>query len=107
MAYVGTVSCIDPYGETISVVRYAAPACDDPRDLVEKMTADVRRALKQEPSLKTGIVQDGAHEMWNRTRDGMQALRREGLLRRWYEGIDRYHLLERLAQALQIIESNA
>jgi hypothetical protein len=107
MAYVGTVSCIDAYGETLSVVRYAAPACDDPRPLVEKMTADVRRALQQNPALKAGTVQDGAHEMWNRTREGMQALRSEGWLKRWYEGIDRYHLLERLADALQLVEADA
>ena len=47
-------------------------------------------------------MQDGAREMWDRTREGMQTLRDEGVLGRWYEGIDRYHLLERLAGALQI-----
>jgi hypothetical protein len=107
MAYVGTVSFVDANGETIEVFRYAAPACDDPRELVKQMSADVRRALRQNPTLNAGIVQDGAREMWDRTREGMQTLRDEGLLKRWYEGIDRYHLLERLGKALAIVESNA
>jgi len=41
-------------------------------------------------------VQDGAPEMWNRTREGMQALRAQGHLESWHEAIDRYHLMERL-----------
>lgn len=107
MAYVGTVSFIDEFGDTLEVRRYAAPACDDPRELVKQMTSDVRRALRQNPALNIGIVQDGAHEMWDRTREGMQKLRDEGLLERWHEGIDRYHLLERLAKALDIVQPDA
>lgn len=104
MAYVGTVSFCDANGEALEIRRYAAPACDDPVEVVEKMTADLRIALKKNPALNPGIMQDGAHEMWNRTREGMQALRDEGLLKRWREGIDRYHLVERLADALKLIE---
>jgi hypothetical protein len=107
MAYVGTVSFVDAHGEALQTVRYAAAACDDPRDLVTKMTADVRAALKRCPSLNVGIVQDGAHEMWNRTREGLEPLRQEGLLVRWEEGIDRYHLLERIADAMAIVEPDA
>lgn len=107
MAFVGTVSFCDEHGEAIEIRRYAVPACDDPREVVEKMTADVRCALKRNATLHAGIVQDGAHEMWNRTREGMQLLRDEGLLTGWHEGIDRYHLLERLADALAIVEPNA
>lgn len=106
MAYVGTVSCVDANGEALGVVRYAAPACDDPRELVLSMTADVRRALKQNLALNAGIVQDGGREMWDRTREGMQALCDEGLLLNWREAIDRYHVLERLAGALQLVESD-
>lgn len=107
MAYVGSVSFCDADGEALEIRRYAVPACDDPTALVEKMTADLRIALKKRPTLKAGIMQDGAREMWNRTREGLQVLRDEGLLKRWYEGIDRYHLVERLASALKILEPNA
>jgi hypothetical protein len=107
MAYVGTVCLVDSNGDAIRTVRYASAACDDPRDLVAKMTADVRVALKQRPSLHVGIVQDGAHEMWNRTREGLQKLRGEELLATWHEAIDRYHLMERLGEALAIVEPRA
>jgi len=104
MAYVGTVSFLDEYGETIETRRYAAPACDDPRELVPRMAADVAAALKRDPKLVVGIVQDGAHEMWNRTREGLEQLQETGVLADWYEGIDRYHLMERLAEAVALVE---
>src|ERR1019366_4964008 len=75
MGYVGTVSFVDALGESLRTVRYAAAACDDPRELVVQMTADVRSALKRQPDLK--------------------------------EGIDRYHLLERIAAAMAIVEPEA
>lgn len=107
MAYVGTVSFIDADGEMLRAIRYASPACDDPRELVEQMTGDVRAALRRNPALNVGIIQDGAPEMWNRTREGLQALQRDGVLETWHEGIDRYHLLEHLAEALAVVESDA
>jgi hypothetical protein len=107
MAFVGTVSFVDAQGEALHTIRYASAACDDPRDLVCRMTADVRAALKRAPTLGVGIVQDGAHEMWNRTREGLQRLCDEGLLASWEEGIDRYHLLERIADAMTLVEPDA
>jgi hypothetical protein len=107
MAYVGTVCFVDANGEALRTIRYASAACDDPRELVEKMTADVRTALRRDPTLHVGTVQDGAHEMWNRTREGLQVLHDEGLLDTWHEAIDRYHLQERLAKALAIVEPSA
>lgn len=107
MAYVGTVAIVDEHGETLVARRYAAPACDDPATLVAKMMADVRAAVRRQPSLTVGVVQDGAPEMWNLTRDGLSKLRDDGLIARWEEGIDRYHLLERFGSALEILEPDA
>jgi hypothetical protein len=107
MAYVGTVCFVDANGEALRTIRYASAACDDPHELVGKMTADVSAALGRRPSLQVGIVQDGAPEMWNRTREGLQALCDHGRLGAWHEAIDRYHLLERLAEALNIVEPHA
>jgi hypothetical protein len=104
MAYVGTVSIVDEQGEALVTRRYAAPACDDPSKLVAKMTADVRAAVRRDPTLTVGTVQDGAPEMWALTRDGLAALRQQGVISRWEEGVDRYHLLERLSAALELIE---
>ena len=107
MAYVGTVCFVDANGEALATIRYASAACDEPRELVQKMTADVSVSLKRRPALSVGIVQDGAPEMWNRTREGLQVLRDKGQLGAWHEGIDRYHLMERLAAALKLVEPNA
>src|SRR5687768_216560 len=69
---------------------------------------DSRLSLRPEenPELVAGIVQDGAHEMWDRTREGMQKLRDEWLLETWLEGIDICHVLGHLASALEILESD-
>jgi hypothetical protein len=107
MAYVGTVCFVDRNGDALRTIRYASAACDDPCELVQRMTADVHAALKRRPALNVGIVQDGAPEMWNRTREALQVLRDKGQLDVWHEGIDRYHLMERLAAALKLVEPNA
>lgn len=107
MAYVGTVAIVDEHGEALVTRRYAAPACDDAAALVAKMTADVRAAVRRAPHLTVGTVQDGAPEMWSLTRAGLSKLREQGVIARWEEGIDRYHLLERLGAALELIEPNA
>jgi len=107
MAYVGTVSFVDENGEALSTRRYAAADCDDPRELVEQMVADVRAALRRRPLLHVGIVQDGAPEMWNLTREGLQTLCDKGQLKEWFEAIDRYHLMERLGGALKMVDPDA
>jgi hypothetical protein len=107
VAYVGTVCLVDAHAEAFRTVRYAAAACDDPRDRVAKMTADFGGALKLRSTLLVGIMRDGAHEMWNRTREGLKTLQDNGQLETGHEGIDRYHLLERLAEALPMVEPRA
>lgn len=107
MAYVGTASIVDEHGEALVTRRYAAPACADPATLVTKMVADVRAAVRRQPGLAVGIVQDGAPEMWNVTREGLSKLRDQDVITGWEEGIDRYHVLERLGSALEIIEPDA
>ncbi len=107
MAYVGTVSVVDEHGQALVTRRYAAAACDDPEELARRMTGDVRAALRRNAKLSVGLVQDGAPEMWSVMRGGLNQLNRDGVLAGWVEGIDRYHLLERLAAALEITESDA
>ncbi len=104
MAYVGTVSLVDAAGEQLLTRRYAAPACDDPNELMARMCADVEAAVRRAPHLDVGIVQDGAPEMWNVCRAGLERLVERGVISGWLEAIDRYHLLERLAAALVIVE---
>jgi hypothetical protein len=99
MAYVGTVSVVDAAGEALVTRRYAISSADDPATLVERMMADVGRARDQNPRLPVGVVQDGAPELWTLIRGGLKTV---ASLRRWHEGIDRYHLNERLAEILRL-----
>jgi len=101
MAYVGTVSLVDATGEAQVIRRYTATAAEGPERIVRQMLADVRAALRRRPDLAVGIVQDGAHELWNLLRTALDA---EAMVGGWLEAIDKYHLLERLAGALLMVE---
>jgi len=100
MAYVGTVSVTDQYGEGLVTRRYAASPEEGPNEVLHGMMADARNAFRRNGSLRVGIVQDGAPEMWNLVRP---ALTKAGVTN-WLEAIDRYHLNERLAKVLNAIE---
>ena len=102
MAYIGTVSITDQYGDGIVTRRYAATPDEGPSEVLHGMVADVRNALRRNSNLRLGVVQDGAREMWNLVRP---ALTQAGVTH-WLEAIDRYHLNERLAKVLRIIEPN-
>lgn len=98
MAYVGTVSVVDKDGEALITRRYAISGAEDPQEMLPRMMADVLRAREQR-RLRVGVLQDGSPEMWNLMRG---ALKQAGL-RRWLEGMDRYHLNERLADILHLL----
>ena len=104
MAYVGTVSLLDAAGDALITRRYAITGEDDPTGLVTRMMADLHRARAQAPRLRVGVIQDAAPELWTLLRDGLTT---EARLRQWHEGIDRYHLNERLAEILRITEPDA
>ena len=97
MAYVGTVSVVDKEGESLITRRYAVSGEEDPQEILPRMMADVRRGREQR-RLRVGVLQDAAPEMWNLVRG---ALKQAGL-RKWDEGVDRYHLNERLADILRL-----
>lgn len=103
MAYVATVTVGDGEADPLQTRRYAAPAHEGPEQILSRVEADLRRVLRQRPELNVAIVQDGAAEMWNLMRPVM---RRAGL-KKWIERIDRYHLEQHLAQALEILEPEA
>ena len=103
MAYVGTVSLVDQDGEELVTRRYTALPDAEPDEVVSRMVKDVENARRQNDALKLVVVQDGAPEMWGATTRGLK----EAGLKKWYEVIDRYHLSERLAAALLMVEPDA
>lgn len=104
MSYVVTVAYLDKDGETLAARRYAGPAGDDPSPLVARAMADVSAAVsKTKTGLAVGLVQDGAPEMWNLGRAGLQALVADKTIPTWLEAIDRCHLMGRLGATLDIL----
>jgi hypothetical protein len=103
MAYVATLAVGDGEADPLLTRRYAAPAHEGPEQILSRLEADLRRVLRQRPNLNVAIVQDGAAEMWNLMRP---MLRRAGV-KKWIERIDRYHLEQHLAAALELLEPDA
>lgn len=103
MEYVGTVSFVDAEGEELVTRRYTALPDAEPDEVVSRMMEDVRNGLRQSPALKVGVVQDGAPELWNAMRRGLETAG----IKKWNEAIDRYHVDERLGAALLMVEPNS
>jgi hypothetical protein len=104
MAYVATVTLVDEYGEALVTRRYAIEASDSEQDMLSRAMADVRHALHRRSDLRLAVIQDGAHEMWNLVRPELNALKDKGIVVAWYEAIDFCHLIERLGEALELID---
>jgi hypothetical protein len=104
MGYVGTVNITGSNGEAVRTIKYACSADADPKTVVRHALADVvslqehrRRAKMGE--LPVGVVQDGAPEMWQLVEEGLQ---RELPGTEYEKVIDRFHLMERLAETLKV-----
>ncbi len=102
MGYVGTVAFIDHNGDSLVARQYAATPEEGGEELAQRMMADVSRALSQEPGLVVTVVQDGAPELWTLVGHALRAIG----VHKWRQVIDRYHLNERLADALSMVERN-
>jgi hypothetical protein len=113
MGYVGTVCVTDANCDVLVTRRYAAPTHEGPHRIVARMKADLERALDQKPRLNVGVVQDGAPEMWNLMRDMLRTTRLRARnwrdidprkhRNRWRETVDRFHVMEKLAAALDLL----
>jgi hypothetical protein len=104
MGYVCTVNVTGSDGESIRTMKYACSADADPKSIVRQALADVlsiqeHRRRAGLPELPIGVVQDAAPEMWQLVEDG---LRRELPGATYEKAIDRFHLMERLAETLKL-----
>ena len=104
MGYVGTFTLTDAEGNSLLTRRYAAPAHADPSSIVQRLMSDLRRARQLKPELRIGVVQDAAPELWRLMRDALRAeLKVPPWAVRWRETIDRYHLMQHLAEGLELL----
>ena len=103
MAPVATVCIVDSEGNALVTRKYAATADAGFDGMVKRAMADVAAALRERPSLRVGVVQDGAHELWNTTRAALETV---PAVTKYLKAVDRYHLSERLGKVLQLIEKD-
>ncbi len=68
------------------------------------MMQDVRRALRQAPTLRVLAIQDAAPEMWNRLRAALDA---EPSVTAYDELIDHYHAMQHLQTPANAIDDDA
>lgn len=104
MAYVGTVTLSDAQGTALATFRYSASAEEGPARVVASMMADLQHAQQarrrqHRGPLVIGVVQDAAPELWSL----LEAALRDLGISSWHPVIDRFHLTERLALALQLL----
>lgn len=107
MAYAASVSLVDEQGQALVTRRYAIGASDSEQAMMTRVMADVRHALNQRDDLNVAVVQDGAPEMWKLVEPGLKDLKQNGVITHWYEAIDFCHLMERLGQALELVDEQA
>jgi hypothetical protein len=104
MAFVGTVALADADGDMLRTCKYGATAADGPGASLHAMMQDVRRALRQDPSLRIVVVQDAAKEMWKLL---TAALDSEPCVSDWEELVDHYHAMGHLWAAAEAMEGDA
>jgi hypothetical protein len=102
MAYVATLAVNDSDGETIASTRITATAEEGPIEMMERLGEELRHLLSQRPSLPVVVIQDGAPELWNLTREWLANFG----VRPAMNLVDRYHVEQRLAQTADAIEPN-
>jgi hypothetical protein len=98
MAYVGTVTLHDAEGHELISRRYTALPHEEPEVIVNRIMADVQAYRDKRPDLNIAVLQDGAPELWNAVRPALSVV-----TERWDEAIDRFHLEERLGEALGLL----
>jgi hypothetical protein len=103
MAFVGTLALADAEGEMLRTYRYGATAADGPGASLRAMIQDVRRALRQDPTLRVVVVQDAAKEMWKHV---TAALNAEPSVSNWEELVDYYHGVGHLWVAAEAMEGD-
>lgn len=103
MAPVVTVCITDSEGNALVTRKHAATAADGWEEILRSAMADVAAALRECPTLRVGVVQDGAHELWILARAGLATV---PAVTSHLEAVDRYHVSERLGKVLQLIDKD-
>jgi len=103
MAFVGTGAIADVDGEMLRTFKYGATRDDGPDAILYAMMRDVRRALRQDDSLRIVVAQDAAKEMWTLVTGALDS---EPSVHDWEELVDHYHAMGHLWAAAEAMEGD-
>jgi hypothetical protein len=98
MAYVGTVSVVDPDGKALRTWRYGATAEEGPDEIVRRMMEQVRHLQSLKKHWPVAIVQDGAPELWGLMWQGLRSI----AIEKWTNILDCWHVKEHMNAALDL-----
>lgn len=101
MAYCATVTVHDETGTALHTIRYGCMPGGDITGVCDRLVADVATLVSKQPSLMIQLLCDGAPEMWNLLGQGFTS---ERFGKQIYRLVDLYHLTEKLAAALRVID---
>jgi len=102
MAWVGTVTLHDERGEAIETVRYGRMPHEDGDELAETIASDMLGLLRRRPELKVVTLADGAEQMQSLLAEHID----EETFGRVWRLLDFWHVIEKLAAALVVIEKD-
>ena len=100
MGWAGTVTLHDERGEALTTVRYGRMPHEDGDELAETIASDMLGILRRRPHLKVVTLGDGAEQIQSLLEHHVDEETFGGV----YRLLDFWHVIEKLAAALAIIE---
>ncbi len=102
MMWVATVTLHDKNGDALHTIRYGAMPDDGCEGLLHGAAGDVNELLRKLPRLKVVLLSDGAHDLVEHLQRGVAA-RVDRVVK---QGVDFWHLIEKLGAASRLLEGD-
>jgi hypothetical protein len=99
MMWVATVTLHDKNGDALHAIRYGAMPDDGCGSLLHGAAGDVNELLRKLPRLKICLLSDGAHDLVEHLQTEVAAR----VDREVMQGVDFWHLIEKLAAASRLL----
>lgn len=102
MMWVATVTLHDKRGDALHTIRYGAMPDDGCGSLLHGAAGDVNELLRKLPRIKVCLLSDGAHDLVEHLQTEVAAR----VDREVMQGVDFWHLIEKLGAASRLLEGD-
>lgn len=102
MMWVATVTLHDKSGDALHTIRYGAMPDDGCGSLLHGAAGDVNELLRKLPRLKVCLLSDGAHDLVEHLQTEVAARVDRDVM----QGVDFWHLIEKLGAASRLLEGD-